>query len=72
MKIKSVRKIREGFTNYNIVNFGKKDEHLPSKKESLGKVFDYQRATCHNFQQSYLNKIQENQSVFRRNNGICA
>ena len=41
MKIKTVRKIREGFTNYNIVNFGKKDEYLPSKKESLGKVFDY-------------------------------
>ena len=37
----SQRKIREGFTKYDIINYSCKKEYMPSKKESLGKVFDY-------------------------------
>ena len=64
--------IREGFTDFDIINFSKRPSYMPSKKESLGKVFDYQRATYHNFQSSFLKKIEDNKSVFARSNGICA
>jgi len=33
--------VREGFTNFDIINFSKKEALMPVKQEKLGKKFDY-------------------------------
>ena len=73
MNAESITQMRykQGSTNYNILNHSKKSFIIPSSKkpESLGKVFDFQRATYHNYRQSHKEAVLENENVFRRSQG---
>ncbi|CDW79822.1 UNKNOWN [Stylonychia lemnae] len=69
---KSQRMVRDGFTNFDIINFSKKESLMPLKQEKLGKKFDYNGGQYHNYQASYLKKIEDNKKTFFRNSGLCA
>jgi len=63
------RRLREGFSHYDIINFGRPSQLPINKVEGLGKVFDYQRATFHNYQTSFQERLAADPTTFRRSQG---